>query len=335
MKALQYEGAKELRLIEIPIPEPKEDEVRIKVKAVAICGSDLNGYKGVNSLRVAPLIMGHEFSGEIDCCGEKVKKLKKGVRVTVNPTLYCGECENCLKANYNLCDKKTVPGTSVGKVNVPGAMAEYICVREKNVIPLLDSITFEEAAMLEPMGVSLHGVKRAGNLKNQKVAVIGAGPIGLMAIQCICNFQAEEIVCMDLIDRRLQASLECGADRAINLKADALPEEKFDVVFDCVGNEKTITQAAQIVRNDGKIIVIGMAASEIHFPIKKFVANEFKMYGSYQYLDEMKEAMELLANKKIDVKKMITSVLPLEKAEDAFESLCSPETKEIKIVLKP
>ena len=108
--------------------------------------------------------------------------------MTVNPTFVLWGMRNCIKLIITCVIKKTVPGTSVGKVNVPGAMAEYICVREKNVIPLLDSITFEEAAILEPMGVSLHGVKRAGNLKNQKVAVIGAGPIGLMAIQCISQF---------------------------------------------------------------------------------------------------------------------------------------------------
>lgn len=342
MKVLRYEGAYTMSYLDVPCPEPKEHEVRIKIKAVSICGSDLSGYRGINSLRVAPLIMGHEFAGVIDACGTGVTELRPGMRVTVNPSMYCGVCENCKSGNYNLCDRKTVPGTSVGGVNVDGAMAQYLCVRESSVIPLTDGISMEEASVLEPLAVSLHGVKRAGELNGKRVVVIGAGPIGPLAMQCIRDRGAASLIAMDLVDARLHTARLCGATQTLNLREQALDEVwamtdgcGADVVYDCVGNEKSVEQATQIVRNNGKIVVIGMAAAQITFPIKRFVAHEFQMLGSYQYLDEMKEGMRLVTERKIDLAPIITSVLPLSSGAEAFASLCSASPKDVKIVLVP
>jgi 2-desacetyl-2-hydroxyethyl bacteriochlorophyllide A dehydrogenase len=342
MKALQYEGTRDIRLIEIPKPIPKENEVRIKIKAVSICGSDINGYKGKNSLRIAPLIMGHEFSGEIECCGNAVKKFKKGMRVAVNPNLYCGICNNCKNEEFNLCDQKVVVGTSVGGMNISGAMTEYVCVREDSVIPLDEHISFEEAAILEPAAVSLHGVKKGGNLKDKKIAVIGAGPIGLLTIMLTKSLGVKRIINTDLVEKRLSFAKQCGATDTINLQKKEISyvreltnNKGVDIVYDCVGNEKSIEQAIEIIKNRGKIVVVGMAAEKISFPIKKFVAHEFQMLGSYQYVDEIKEVMKLSSEKKIDLNSIITSVLPLEKGKEAFENLCRLEPDDIKIVLKP
>lgn len=342
MKALRYEGKKDMRYVDLPIPGPKEYEVRIKVKAVAICGSDLNGYKGINGLRIAPLVMGHEFSGEIDCCGEGVDGLKPGLKVTVNPNFYCGECSNCRNGKFNLCNQKIVPGTSVGGVNVAGAMAEYICVRAKNIIPLAEQVSFEEGALLEPLAVSLHGVKRGGKIQGKKIVVVGSGPIGLMAAMLAKNMGASQIINTDVLEERLRLAKLCGATDVVNLKNRQLScireltaGEGADVVFDCVGNEQSVNQAAKTVKNGGKIVVIGMASEEIMFPVKKFVAHELELLGSYQYVNEMQEAMELVADHKIDLSHIMTSIVPLSDGKEAFERLCLPETNEIKIILKP
>lgn len=342
MKALLYTGAFNVELIETEKPIPKNDEVCIRVKAVSICGSDLSGYRGVNSLRIAPLVMGHEFAGEIESCGAAVVGLKPGMRVTVNPSMFCGECENCKNGNFNLCDQKTVPGTSVGGVNTAGAMAEYLCVRASSVIRLPDDVSYEQAALLEPFAVSLHGVKRAEDIKGKKVAVIGCGPIGLLAMQCVRNFEAAQLVAMDIIPERLETAKKCGATDTLNLLEDQLESvwdltggSGVDVVFDCVGNERSVEQASQIVKNGGLIVVIGMAAQEIKFPIKRFVAHEFSFRGSYQYLDEMKDGIQLLHEKKIDFSDIITSVMKLEDGKAAFDALTSKNPKDVKIVLCP
>mgnify|MGYP005759441655 CR=1 FL=1 len=342
VRALRYEGKKTVVLTEIAKPDPKEDEVRIKVKAVSICGSDVNGYKGSNSLRIAPLVMGHEFSGEIDCCGSKAKIFRPGMRVTANPNLCCGVCSNCKKGDFNLCDQKVVLGTSVGGRNIQGAMADYICVKEDNIIPLDDQLSFEEGAILEPAAVSLHGIKRGGDLEGKRISVIGAGPIGLLTIMLTKNMGVRQIISLDLVEKRLLFAKKCGASDMINLQVQNLSavktltdQEGVDVVFDCVGNEKSMEQAINMVKNGGKIIVIGMAAEKINFPVKKFVAHEFQLFGSYQYKEEMEEVMALAAKKRIDLNSIITSVLPLDRGKDAFERLCSPEPEDAKIVLRP
>lgn len=342
MKSLLYNRAFNVEIVETEKPTPKEDEVCIRVKAVSICGSDLSGYRGVNSLRIAPLVMGHEFSGEIESYGSAVSGLEPGMRVTVNPSLFCGKCDNCKRGNYNLCDQKTVPGTSVGGVNTPGAMADYLCVRASNVIPLPDDVSFEQASLLEPFAVSLHGVERAGDIKGKKTAVIGCGPIGLLAMQCIHNFEAAQLVAMDIVPRRLDVARKCGATDTLNLLEDKLDRvwdltdgTGADVVYDCVGNERSVEQATQIVKNGGIIVIIGMAAQEINFPIKRFVAHEFTVMGSYQYIDEMKDGIRLLHEKKIDFSDIITSVMKLEDGKDAFDALTSKDPKDVKIVLCP
>ncbi|MDO4845681.1 MAG: alcohol dehydrogenase catalytic domain-containing protein [Oscillospiraceae bacterium] len=342
MKALLYTGAYQLELREMEKPAPREDEVCIRVKAVAICGSDLSGYRGENSLRAAPLVMGHEFSGQIVECGAGVRTLQPGMRVVVNPSLFCGECENCRNGRSNLCDKKTVPGTSVGGVNTPGAMAEYICVRASSVIGIPDDVSYEDAALLEPFAVSLHGVKRGGDLRGKKTAVIGCGPIGLFALQCIRSAEAAQSIAMDIVPGRLLTARACGATDTLDLLNEPLERvwtlthgSGADVVFDCVGNERSLRQASEIVRNGGLIVVIGMAAQEIHFPIKRFVAHEFTLTGSYQYLDEIREGILLLHSRKIDFSEIITSVIPLSEGKSAFDALTSKNPKDVKIVLRP
>lgn len=342
VKSLVLNKAFDLEVVEAEKPTPKQDEVCIRVKAVSICGSDLTGYRGINSLRVTPLVMGHEFSGEIESCGLAVSGLKPGMRVTVNPSWFCGKCDNCKQGHFNLCDSKVVPGTSVGGVNTAGAMAEYLCVPASSVIPLTDNISFEEASILEPFAVSLHGVNRAGDIKNKRTAVIGCGPIGLLAMQCIRSCEAKQLVAMDIVPQRLDVARKCGATDTLNLLEDKLESVwdltggmGVDIVYDCVGNERSVEQATQIVKNGGMIVIIGMAAQEIKFPIKRVVAHEFTIVGSYQYVGEMEDGIRLLQENKLDFSDIITSVMKLEDGKAAFDALTSKNPKDVKIVLCP
>jgi threonine dehydrogenase-like Zn-dependent dehydrogenase len=335
MKALLYKAPFVLEWEDMDEPIPGEGELLIRVRAVAICGSDLNGYCGMNSMRVPPLVMGHEFSGEITAYGTVTSK-KPGTRVVVNPLINCTVCANCISGYPNLCDNRRCVGTTMQSGSYNGAMAEYVVVPERAAIEIPDNLTFEQAAVLEPLAVSLHAVKKGGNLHGKTVVVIGAGPIGLFAVICAADQAPRELICADLVQARLEMALKCGATRVYshdfveNVRA-ITSETGVDVVIDAVALEPTVIQAIGMVRNGGKIVVVGMGAEEMHFPIKKMVAHEIQMLGSYTYTTEMLEALKMLPSDKVD--QIITSRIPLEKGASAFARLTAKNPADIKIVL--
>ncbi|RKL64400.1 galactitol-1-phosphate 5-dehydrogenase [Thermoanaerobacteraceae bacterium SP2] len=341
MKALVYNGPFDLKLKNIPKPEPAPGEVCIKVRAVSICGSDLTGYKGKSDMRVAPLVMGHEFSGVVCELGEGINDVKIGARVAVVPNLFCGKCNNCIDGNVNLCNFRKIVGTTMPAGSYNGAMAEYVCVRKEALLYLPDSISFNEAALLEPFAVSLHAVKKAGNLKGKFALIVGAGPIGLLVVKCLKYFSAKTIVLTDLIDDRLYMGQKFGADVIINTdKKNAIDIIKSltnnigaDVAFDAVGISASVNQCIDAVRNNGKIVLIGMASKNLDFEFKQVVCREIQLFGSYTYTTEMKECLDILSSGKIILNDMITGVFPLEDGPDIFNELAKGNPKHIKVIL--
>lgn len=343
MKALMYNGAFDISIKEMEKPKPVAGEVCIKVKAVSICGSDLNGYKGKNPMRVAPLVMGHEFAGDIVELGTGVKNLKVGMRVTANPHANCGECQDCLAGRTHLCNFRRTTGTTMATGSTHGAMAEYVCIQERLVILLPDEVSYDEAALIEPLAVSLRGAKKAGAIKGQCVVVLGAGPIGLLAVQCLKGLGAKTVIATDIIDERLEMARKCGADITVNSKKDDLSAKVkeitagagADAVLDAVGIRESIRQAIEVIRNGGNIVCVGMSAPVIEFDLRKVVCHEINLIGSYCYIDEIKEAAQLLQKGQVRVKDLITTVAPLDKGAEVFANLASGNPGDIKVVLRP
>lgn len=343
MKALMYIGDNDIRIIEMDKPQPAFGEVCIKVKAVSICGSDLSGYKGKNPMRVAPLVMGHEFAGDIVELGEGVQNLKVGMKVTANPHANCGQCQDCLAGRTHLCNFRRTTGTTMATGSTHGAMAEYVCIAERLVILLPDEVSYDEAALIEPLAVTLRGAKKAGNIKGQCAVVIGAGPIGLLAIQCLKGLGAKAVIATDILDERLEMARKCGADIVVNSKKDDLLKKVkeitagvgVDAVLDAVGIRESIQQAIEVIRNGGNIVCVGMASPVIEFDLKKLVCHEINLFGSYCYIDEMKQAVDLLKNRQVIMKDLITTIAPLDKGPEVFANLASGNPGDIKVVLRP
>lgn len=343
MKALMYNGALDIGIIDMEKPKPAFGEVCIKVKAVSICGSDLSGYKGKNPMRVAPLVMGHEFAGDIVELGEGVTNLKVGMRVTANPHANCGQCQDCVSGRTHLCNFRKTTGTTMATGSTHGAMAEYVCLQERLVIVLPDEVSYDEAALIEPLAVSLRGAKKAGNIKGQCVAVIGAGPIGLLAVQCLKGLGAKTVIATDIIDERLAVACKCGADVVVNSKKDDLLKQVkemtagvgVDAVLDAVGIRESIQQAIEMIRNGGNIVCVGMASPVIEFDLKKVICHEINLLGSYCYIDEMGEAVGMMQKGQIKVKDLITKVVPLEKGPSVFAELATGNPSDIKVILRP
>ncbi len=340
MKALVYHGARDLRYEDVPRPEPKSEEVLVRMKAVSICGSDLSGYKGGNPMRVPPLIMGHEFSGEIAALGKGVTGMKVGDRVGVVTNLFCKTCEDCKNDLDNVCDNRYIIGTTMAAGSYDGAMAEYVVAPAEKIMPLSDQVSFNEAALAEPLSISLRGTKHAGDVKGKTVAVFGAGPIGLLAVACMKNAGAKNIVAIDIVDQRLNMAKEMGATHIINSNEDVYKFTReltngvgVDCVFDAAGVEPTINTGIEIVRNGGKIIMVGMASAKINIELKHAICKEVKFLGSYMYTTEMKEGLDVISTGAVDVKKIITSEYPLSEGPRIFEELAGGNTSDIKVIL--
>lgn len=342
MKAYVYTKPFTIECQERPMPEPAEGEVRIKVKAVSICGSDTGGFKGTSAMRIAPLVMGHEFSGIVDAVGAGVDADKKGMRVGVYPNIACRKCPDCQAGLPNICDYRYIPGTTMPAGGRDGAYAEYVIVPATSLIPLPDKVSFEEASMFEPASVGLRGAKMLGDIKGKTVAVFGAGPIGLLTMQSARILGAKTIIAIDIVDERLDFAKKLCADHIVNSgKEDAVKAVRkltdgigVDGSCDCVGISASLNACVKMTRNGGGVSMIGMASATVDgFEYKDCVAREIKLYGSYCYVDELWEINDLLAAGKYDFKSMITSVVPLEQIQNKMEELISGKSKDIKVIL--
>ncbi|MDD3362116.1 MAG: alcohol dehydrogenase catalytic domain-containing protein [Hespellia sp.] len=344
MKAYCYVAPFTIEEQEREIPQPGKNEVRIRVKAVSICGSDTGGFKGTSAMRVAPLVMGHEFSGVVDQYGEGVTNpsVPVGGRVVVYPNIQCEKCPDCEAGLPNLCEERFIPGTTMPAGGYDGAMADYVVVPADKLIPISDQISFEEGSMFEPTSVALRGVKMLSDVKDKVVTVFGAGPIGLLALQCLKYLGAKDVISIDLNDQRLETAKECGASYTINSKNEDPVARVMEITngkgadagADCVGIAISLNTSMKMVKNGGEVAMIGMATEHMDgFEYKYAVAHEMKLKGSYCYVDELYEIPKMIEEGKIDLKKLITTVAPMNEVQEKFEDLVSGHSKEVKVIL--
>jgi len=342
MKALVFRGPRNMEYVDVPTPEPGPDQVRIHPKAVSICGSDTSGYKGGNAMRTPGLIMGHEFSGVIEKLGSNVKDLKIGQRVAVHHNIFCGKCRDCKEGRENVCVNRAIIGTTMpvfGPWN--GAMADYVIAPAGKIIPLPDHVSFNAAAMGEPLSIGLRATDHVKELKGQTVLIYGAGPIGLLNMQCVQARGAARTIIVDTVDYRLDMAKECGASVVISSKnQDALKIVNeltdscgVDVVFDCVGVKETVNNGTKLVRCGGTVVWVGLSDNTIEFDYKYAVCKELKFFGAYMYVDELEKGLDLIAAGKLNVEKIITGVYPMSEGAKHFELIAKGESKDIKIIL--
>jgi 2-desacetyl-2-hydroxyethyl bacteriochlorophyllide A dehydrogenase len=320
----------------VPLPKIKDDEALVKVKAVSICGSDLHAYRGVSKRRIPPLVMGHEFSGEIVELGKKVKNLSIGERVVVEPIVSCGTCRLCRLGRDNICENLQLVG-----LHLSGAFSEYVSVPIKKCYTLPTTVPFEEASLVEPLAVAVHAVHLASLEKNEAIAIIGSGAIGLMTLQVAKNRGVGKIVILDTLDYRLTLARKLGATTTINVRKEdplqrILTDGGVDTVFEAVGHQETVQQGLAMVRTGGKVIVIGMLEATMHLPMLDITVKEIDLQGSYGYTsDDFRQALKLITQGKVNVKPLITHLLPLDDIKKGFEILSQGAEDVIKIVLNP
>ncbi len=317
MKALVYDAPYQLTVHDVPLPTIGPDEVLIHVAYSGICGSELSGFEGKNSLRKPPLIMGHEFSGLIAEMGQQAAlsrpDLQIGSRVTANPLVTCGQCEYCLTGHQQLCPKRKLLSAAL-----PGSNAEYVAVAAVNVLLLPDNISMPVAALTEPMACAVHTARVVAPQPGETALVVGAGPIGLMTVQALAVYGLKAIYCADLNAERLAMVESLGAV-PVNLKEWT---GSVDIAVDAVGATSTRVSCAKAVKAGGRVSWVGLHEAESSLPINDLIRREIVSYGSFAYNPlDFKVALDGLASGRFALRPEWTRVEPLSAGKACFEEL--------------
>jgi 2-desacetyl-2-hydroxyethyl bacteriochlorophyllide A dehydrogenase len=343
MKALVHTAPLVLEFREVPDPHPGDGEVLVRVRACGICGSDVHGYTGATGRRIPPIIMGHEASGTVEAVGKNVGTLAEGDRVTFNSTVYCNQCAECRRGRMNLCRNRKILGVSTPAFRANGAMAEFVVVPWWITHRLPDGVSFDEAALVEPASVSLHAVRITPIDVNDVVVVVGAGQIGLFAMQAARLRGAGTVVALDVKEERLALARQFGADVAINSSRGNAAEElrralgrpDADAVMEAVGTEATVRLAMNLTKSGGHLTLIGNVAPMIQVNLQDIVMRELTIRGSCAIAGEYPACLDLMASGRMQVKPLITRIVPLADGQEAFDALHRGEPGLMKIVLKP
>lgn len=343
MRALVLEKYKHLEIQERPAPECGPNDVVVRVKACAICGSDVHGFDGSSGRRIPPIIMGHEAAGEVAETGKAVTRFKLGDRVTFNSTIYCRRCPFCRAGQVNLCDNRVVLGVSCEDYRREGAFAEYIAVPEHIIYPIPDELSFEHASLVEPVSVALHAVSRASIRLNASAVVIGAGTIGLLAIQALRLSGCGRVVAVDINDGRLRLAQQLGATHTMDAAHEPAVEvllsitegKGADIVLEAVGADDTVGTSIACVRKGGTVILAGNVTPNVIFPLQAAVTREITVLGSCAIAGEYPAAIDMLSRDEIIVDPLISAKAPLEEGPEWFQRLYNREPGLLKVVLYP
>lgn len=336
MNALLYRGPWMMPLEELNEPLPEAGQVVVDVQAVGICGSDVHGFTGSTGRRTPGIVMGHEFAGTISRLGPDVDSYTRGDEVIVMPLYSVAEGVDPYPINRS-------PHRRLTGMNEHGAYAQQVAVRTSQLFPKPAGVSWQRAALCEPLAVTLHAARITPINPMQKVAVIGAGPIGLLAMLVARLKGAGTIFITDRSAHRLDLAEELGADVVINVDetdaAAAIQEMTgggVDVAFEAVGITPTAQQSINAVRNGGHITWIGNSARTIELDMQSVVTREMTVRGTYGFDEtDFAAAIEALACGRLQVDPLVEKIAPLAHGPEIFRQLAAGESELVKVILQP
>ena len=339
MKAVVWTGPRQMTFKDLPQPTPGTGEVLVKVEAVGICGSELSGYLGESSLRVPPLIMGHEFAGEIVLLGEGAKGLHVGDKVTVNPLIICGTCISCKMGLESLCAHRQIIGA-----HLSGAFAEYVTAPMKNCTPLPASMGSQVGSLAEPLACGVRAVGHGGVTEGSRVMVIGAGAIGLLCMTAIRQAGGVTSLVAEVNPGRLATAVEWGAEAACDARTDDPAKAArqlsaglgVDVVIDAVGNSAARKTAVEAVRPGGTVVFLGLHEASSPVEANYLIRSEIKIAGSFAYTPaDFAKAVHMLAAGEVKTTGGWIEERELSSCADSFAELVDAPGAASKITLRP
>jgi 2-desacetyl-2-hydroxyethyl bacteriochlorophyllide A dehydrogenase len=324
VKAVHYRGSRSFEVVEVPAVAPGPNEVRIRVARVGLCGTDLHVFHGDMDQRVTiPAIIGHEMSGRVESLGEQVAGLTVGQPVTVMPTRYCGECAACRRGHRNVCHRMQFMG-----IDSPGALQELWSVPAGLVVPLPEGIDLSAAALIEPVTVAVHDVRRSGLAEGDRVVVVGGGPIGLL-IALVAQARGAEVVIVEPDEARRAVAGDLGI-RAINPAEEApgafveawTDGAGADVAFEVSGSAGGVATAVEVLTTRGKLIMVAIHSKPREVNLHRFFWRELEMYGARLYdRGDMDSGVQLVADGTIPAAAFISAEVEMADVQSAFEQL--------------
>ena len=315
MRALTIHRPNEASVMEVEVPALGPHEVLVKVAACGICGTDIHILRG-EYLGAYPIIPGHEFAGEVVAVGECVTRFRVGSRVAVEPNIACDNCANCLNNRQNFC----LNWQAVG-VTRPGGMAEVVVVPEKAVFDI-GSLSFDEGAFVEPLSCVIHGIERAEIRLTDRIALLGAGPIGLLLLQVARRRGAVEITVVERQPARAQLAEKLGAQRCIEAPDDLVPDT-YDVVIDATGALAVMAQTVALARKGGTVLLFGVPPRGGEVALDAFAIFEkgLTIRSSFTSLRNSYQAVKMLASGDVEVADLISHRLPVEQFEQGVRMI--------------
>ncbi len=320
----------------VPIPKPGEGEVLLRIQRIGVCGSDVHVWHGKHPYTSYPVVQGHEFSATVEEIGKNVTRIKVGSKVTATPQIVCGKCGPCRRGDYHICDTLKVQG-----FQAPGVAQDWFVTRAEKVVLLPDTFSFEHGALVEPVSVAVHTTGRVAGLNGKNVVVLGAGPIGNLVGQ-VARAEGAKVLITDLSEHRLKIARESGLECTANPKEEGFKEavsktfgaDGFQVAFECVGVEQTMSDAIQNIEKGGTIVVVGVFAEKPRVDLGLVQDRELKLVGTlmYKYEDYVK-AVELLHSGKIQAEPLFSKHYPFEDYTAAYNFIDEQGDRAMKVFI--
>lgn len=336
MKAVKIEKPGVAGVVDIEKPVPGPGEALIKIVSAGICGSDIGALRGTNNLVSYPRVIGHELAGIIESIPEdNPKGLKAGDKVILDPYVYCGNCYPCSIGRTNCCTSLKVLG-----VHIDGGMAEYFCHPANMLVKMPDDMDWVDAAMAEPLTISLHGIHRGSLKAGEYCAIIGAGTVGLLAALAALAYGAYPIL-IDLVQERLDFAKELGVEYVIN-SGNEDPAARISeitggvmaqLVMECSGANAAVRSTLDYVCHAGRITFTGWPKHETSLPTDVFTRKEIDLRGARTSAGEFEEAIELIMTKKVDVRKILTKTIDIQDAAETIYDIEKNPGNYLKVVV--
>ncbi|MEY4981223.1 MAG: hypothetical protein RL174_561 [Actinomycetota bacterium] len=304
---------------EVDVPQLDADEVLVKVAAVGVCGSDVHYYQhGKIGPYVVnhPLILGHELSGTIAAVGADVDASRIGERVAVEPQRPCRECEQCKAGRYNLCPNIEFYATPP----IDGAFAEFVKIQAHFAFKIPDHVSFEAAALIEPLSVCIWAAQRAEITKGSRVLIAGAGPIGVIMAQVASAFGAAEVIISDISEDRRNFALNFGATRAIDPREESVEGLGVNAFVDASGVAQAVFSGIKAVGPAGHVLLVGLGSEEMNLPISHIQNNEIWVTGVFRYANTWPTGIDLVASGKVNLDALVTHTFGLDDVESALNA---------------
>lgn len=337
MKRATMTAPGQIEISEAPVPSPGPGEALLRIQRIGVCGSDIHVFHGKHPYTSYPVVQGHEFSALIEAVGPGVVNVKRGDKVTALPQLVCGECPPCLRGDEHICDVLKVQG-----FQAPGCAQQLWVTAADKIVKLPDSFSFEQGALVEPISVAVHALTRSGKIAGRRVVVLGAGPIGNLVAQAARASGAEQILITDLSEHRLEIARRCGLANTSNpsregLKAAAhrvFGDRGFDLAFECVGVEATLTAATENLAKGGTLVVVGVFGDRPRMDMGLVQDRELKVLGTLMYQrPDYEQAVAWIASGDIVTEPLMSEHFPMDRYLDAYRHLDEKRDQTMKVFI--